>query len=415
MGEIRYFTCRNPEDMPMDKRWLSQMSLFKEWEPFAGPVQGETGIPGLRLDFRQGLRLQVPEGNWHVSIYDHDTEDMFLDEDVSDILLISMEKYFVRWAVDVKKDGEPVFSHVFDPEGQTVVFYSVWGAMGDTLAALPYAQAFKEKYHCEVYYKLEGEYLRELAEHLYPGIPQLGEEAPEDTYAIFYLAAWFDTKMGAPIDTRTFPMDEMAGEIVGVHGPAPLPPFHPTRPRVVKGKYVCIAVQASTLSKGWHYPRGWDIVSDYLNALGYRVICIDRHAYQRELNYETLMPDSAEDMTGDRSIMDRANMLYYADFFIGLGSGLSWLAHAVGCPVILISGMSQPWCEFYTPYRILNRHVCHGCFNDIRTRFQSKICPYHNGTERELECSKRISPRQVIAAIDELMRREPRVRRDAGE
>ena len=96
MGEIRYFTCRSPEDMPMDAHWLSQMGLFKAWEPFAGPVQGETGIPGLRLDFRQGLRLQVPEGNWHVSIYDQDTEDMFLDEDVSDILLISMEKYFVR-------------------------------------------------------------------------------------------------------------------------------------------------------------------------------------------------------------------------------------------------------------------------------------------------------------------------------
>ena len=406
MGEVRYFTCRSQDDVPTNE-WLVHMSLFKDWEPFVGEVCGETGIPGLLLDFRQGLRLKVPEGNWHVTIYSHDTEDFFLDEDISDTLLISMEKYYVRWSVEVKKDGDLVFSHVFDPEGQTVVFYIVGPAMGDILAMLPYARAYQEKYHGKVYLKLAGEYMKEFAQHLYPEILHAGDHVPEETYAVYYVTTWFDTTIGAPVDTRIYPMEQIAGTIVGLHELPPRPVFQPTRPNIIKGKYVCIAVQASTLAKGWHYPNGWNIVANYLVDLGYRVICIDRHAYQRELNYDTLMPDAAEDMSGDRSILDRANMLYYADFFIGLGSGLSWLAYNVGCPVILISGMSQPWCEFYTPYRIINRHVCNGCFNDIRTRFQSKLCPYHNGTERELECSKRISPRQVINAIDDLMRNEP--------
>ena len=92
-------------------------------------------------------------------------------------------------------------------------------------------------------------------------------------------------------------------------------------------------------------------------------------------------------------------LLFHADFFIGLGSGLSWLAHSVGCPVILISGMSEPWYEFPTQYRAINYLACHGCFQDLSHNFLHRLCPHHAGTERELECSKRITPQQVIGMI----------------
>jgi autotransporter strand-loop-strand O-heptosyltransferase len=42
------------------------------------------------------------------------------------------------------------------------------------------------------------------------------------------------------------------------------------------------------------------------------------------------------------------DLLRHASFFIGLGSGLSWLAWASGIPVVLISGFSLPNSEFYT-------------------------------------------------------------------
>ena len=97
-------------------------------------------------------------------------------------------------------------------------------------------------------------------------------------------------------------------------------------------------------------------------------------------------------------------MLYHAEFFIGLSSGLSWVADAVGCPVVMICGFSQDWYEFYTPYRVANRLVCNGCLNDIRVNFIGKnICPYHQSTPRELECQKKISPRQVINAVERLI------------
>lgn len=96
-------------------------------------------------------------------------------------------------------------------------------------------------------------------------------------------------------------------------------------------------------------------------------------------------------------------MLHHAEFFIGLSSGLAWLANAVGCTVVMICGFSQDWFEFYTPYRVANRLVCNGCFNDIRVNAVNTCCPYHNGTERELECQKTISPRMVIDAIERLI------------
>ncbi len=99
--------------------------------------------------------------------------------------------------------------------------------------------------------------------------------------------------------------------------------------------------------------------------------------------------------------MERINLLAYADFFIGLGSGLSWLAHACGIPVVLISGFSLPIAEFDTPYRIYNQYVCHGCYNDLKVRWKDG-CPYHLGTDREFECSKAITPLQVVQAIERL-------------
>ena len=114
------------------------------------------------------------------------------------------------------------------------------------------------------------------------------------------------------------------------------------------------------------------------------------------------MPESAENFTGDRSLLERVDLLANAAFFIGLSSGLSWLARAAGCPVVMISGLTLPQTEFDTPYRVINYHVCHGCYNDMRRDWQRNLCPYHEGTKRELECSKKITSHQVLLTIERL-------------
>ena len=364
------------------------------------PIYGETGIDGLRLDFNFGLRLDVPEGNFHVTIGDANGQ-IFFDRDISGVRLISFEKYFIRWRVDIFLDGAKIFEHIFNPEGLPVlIVFRYRSALGDTLAMLPSVEEFRRRFNCEISVQLS-EYLKEITAHLYPAF-KLVDKISVENYATFYLFALISPLPYLPVDTRNNPMERLAQSIIGTNTLPPKPLFKPTLPKLFKEPYVCIGVQASTTTKGWLYPSGWEIVVDYLKSLGYRVFCIDKQNFQREDNCSVAMPDNAEDFTGDFSIMERANMLYHSEFFIGLSSGLAWLADAVNCPVVMIAGFSQDWFEFYTPYRVANRLVCNGCFNDVRVSFLT-VCPYQKGTSRELECQKKIYPAQVIEAINRLI------------
>ena len=382
---------------------FAHTQIYNEYEAgCTAPILGRTGIAGLRLDFDFGLRLEVPAGNFHVRISDYDSEQIFLDEDLSDVRLISVEKYFIRWQVEVFCDGVKIFSHVLNLRGQSVTIAANIDGLGDVLAILPFAREFRRQHNCAVSILLP-EYLRELAANLYPDLPQV-DALSFQNYANYFPVMCVSDYPKTPVDLRNYPIERIAGAILGLETMPAKPTFKPTAPPVTREPYVCIAVQASSNRKGWLYPGGWDIVVDYLKALGWRVFCIDRRDEETNFGMTIRKPEGAEDFTGDFSIMERANMLYHAEFFIGLSSGLAWVANAVGCPVVMIAGFSADWAEFYTPYRVANRLTCNGCFNDLRVKFIGKdICPKHSGTPRELECQKRIYPQQVIDAIERLI------------
>ena len=205
-------------------------------------------------------------------------------------------------------------------------------------------------------------------------------------------------------DFRSIPMEQLGREILNLPQ-AEKVIYKPTKPRQIQEKYVCIAVQTSATFKTWLNPTGWYEVIEYLKSLGYRVLCIDKNAEEHDHGIKITKPKNAENFTGDIPLIDRVNLLTYADFFIGCGSGLSWLAWACDIPVILISGITASWCEFQTPYRIYNRLTCHGCHNWTNINWgEYETCPKFGGTERAYECSTKISSQQVIEAIDNLRR-----------
>ncbi len=387
---------KNPE---LQKFLYNHMHFYVDREAGCrAPIFGETGIEGLRLDFNFGLRLEIPKGNFHVRISDFDSEIIFLDEDLSDARLISVEKQFIRWQVEVFRDGIKIFWHVLNLENQPVMIISRLNALGDAISALPFFREFKRRHRCKLSVLLP-KFIREFAANLYPDITQATEISFEN-YANYFPVMPIGDYPKVPADIRNEPMEYIHGIILGLETLPAQEIFKPTAPKIFSEPYVCIGVQASTPTKGWHYPDGWKIIVNYLKSLGYRVFCIDKEKFQSKGNYSIAAPENAEDFTGDFSIMERANMLYHAEFFIGLGSGLSWLANAVNCPVVMICGFSQDWFEFHTPYRVANRLVCNGCLNDVRVDFIGKSCPYHKGTARELECQKKIYPSAVIDAIN---------------
>lgn len=362
-------------------------------------IYGETEIPGLRIDFNFGLRLQIPAGDWHVKISDFDSGIIFFEENISDVRLISLEKYFIRWQIDLTFEGTPIFSHTLDLDGQKVLIDFPTNTLGDNLSLIPYVQAFKNFHRCEIFIK-PPKFLSKFFAHVYPDLPQV-EKNSYEYYATYYPEFIIGDVLHLPVDSRTVPMQQLGKYIFGLTEIPPLPKFQPSKPRQIEQPYICIGVQASMTAKSWLYPNGWDILVKYLKDLGYRVLCIDKNPKENDRGYTMRKPKGAEDFTGNISILDRANMLYHADFFVGLSSGLAWLANFVGCPAVLISGFSQDWFEFETPYRISNRHVCNGCLNDIRVKFVAEnVCPYYGKTPREMECQKKISPLQVLDAVN---------------
>ena len=170
-------------------------------EVYDGELYGETGIDGLKIDFNFGLRLEVPEGDWHIKISDFDSEQIFFNNDISNCRLISSESYFIRWQVEAFKSGEKIFEHIFDPTEQKVLIFMRSSALGDNLALLPYVREFQQKYNCELHLWIVPPQ-RELVKILYPEIQQV-TDLSYDYYATFYLMAFVGNVSPFPLDGRT--------------------------------------------------------------------------------------------------------------------------------------------------------------------------------------------------------------------
>ena len=107
----------------------------------------------------------------------------------------------------------------------------------------------------------------------------------------------------------------------------------------------------------------------------------------------------------DRTLDQTIATMNGCEFFIGLGSGLSWLAWALEKPVVLISGFSRPFSEFSIDCeRVFNPDVCNGCYNDSQLDPSNwKWCPIHEDTDRMFECTKTITPSVVKESINNII------------
>lgn len=379
----------------------SQLESLLQYEQIVGQVKYATDVEGLWVDFNSGVRVQVPEGNWHVRLSDFHSGLVGFDGDASAQVLVSAEKYYICWHVEVYKDGRKVFEHVLDLKDKEVYIFMASGALGDSISLFPYLRTFQTYYQCHIsLYPPQA--MKDILQEYYPDL-SLVDGIPENAYASYCLAVFQTDPYLVPQNSRLMSPGLSARSILRLPFAAEYVQYYPTQPRRIREKYVCIGVQASGIMKRWLYPYGWDKVVAYLQELGYRVFCIDGHNKYSWGPYTVNCPKGAEDETGMKPFMERINLLSYADFFIGLPSGLTWLAYACNVPRVLISGFNLPHCEPDTPYRVTNFSVCHGCYGDLRVDWKN-VCPYHRGSERELECTKTISFAMVKNAIDRLIR-----------
>ncbi|EBR4527579.1 autotransporter strand-loop-strand O-heptosyltransferase [Salmonella enterica] len=366
---------------------------------------------GVLYDFNDGARVLLPAGDWHVKLIDEASGNILFSCDTDAGWVTSSKKYYVKFRIQVSKKGEelPFLDTVMDLNGKNVVISFPTGTLGDIISWFPYAEKFRKKHNCKLYCVMSLEMCNLLSSQ-YPEIkfltPQSYPELPLKPYATYRIGLFFngDTN-NQPLDFRLVGFHKNAGYILGVDTREEPPKLNLSAKRTIAEPYVCLAVQSTAQAKHWNNGTGWSEVVIYLKKLGYRVLCIDRSPHSGNGFIWNHIPWGVEDFTGDISLQERVDLLTHASFFVGLPSGLSWLAWACAIPVVLISGFSRPSSEFYTPWRVFNPHGCNGCWDNIRFDFDHTDflwCPMHKGTDRQFECTRLITGKQVCGVIHSL-------------
>jgi autotransporter strand-loop-strand O-heptosyltransferase len=314
-------------------------------------------------------------------------------------------EYYTKWTIRVKEDNNLIFSNILNLENRRVYISFGSKSLGDSLAWIPYCEEFRKKHNCEL---IVSTFLNDLFKDQYPNIEFV--EPGETVYDIYaqYQLGWFYNENGEfdsnkhPFDFKKQPLQKTATDILGLDYVEIRPELKlPNKP---KKKKVGIGFHSTAQSKYWNNPDGWQSVIDYLDSLGYECMI-----YSKEGNgyMNNFYPKGVTIYKGG-NLQEVINDLSTCEFFVGLGSGLSWLAWACKIPVVLVSGFSEKWAETkLDTYRVINEDVCHGCFNNDRLNAGDwNWCPLHKGTNRQFECTKEISSDMVIKEINKIINKE---------
>jgi autotransporter strand-loop-strand O-heptosyltransferase len=386
--------------------------------PAGRPTQA--GPEGIFFDFNEGCRVLLPareQGSWRARLRDLDTGNILFETENKGALFRSSKRWFVRFSIEVwsvdDEGGEPVlvFSHDYDAADHDVLIQFPLGTLGDSIAWFSYAARFGERHPgCRVTCAMAPAIIPLLSD-AYPEIRFVTpdevatEKLAESAYATYCLGLFFTDEAfeHQPTDFRFVGLHRTAAHILGVDLEERPPRLAlPDESRPIDEPYAVIAVQATSGAKYWNNPEGWRQVVAFLKARGYRVVCIDQKPVHGQGIMWTHIPHGVEDETGDKPLVERARWLKHASLFVGLSSGLAWLAWAAGCPTVLISGFTHPTNEFTNPYRVNNWHTCNSCWNDPKFVFDHKDflwCPRHANTPRMFECTRLITAAHVTRVI----------------
>ncbi|MGA7812419.1 MAG: autotransporter strand-loop-strand O-heptosyltransferase, partial [Caballeronia sp.] len=180
------------------------------------------GPEGIRFDFNYGCRVQVPVSGWRVKMFDSDTFNVLLNEQVeANVVIASMRKYYVRFRLEVFDGPRVVFSHTFNPTGKKIRLCMPPWALGDSIAWMPAIEAFRQQHQCEVHVPM-GEHLQPLYRGGYPHLHLATETqltALNDTYYATYYFGWivpFFDRDHQPTDPRISSMQDTVAYQLGV-------------------------------------------------------------------------------------------------------------------------------------------------------------------------------------------------------
>lgn len=361
------------------------------------------------IDYNAGAKVEIlgdVSKKYRVSFIDNNSNNCLYETDLSNNMWAATSiKYFVDYSINVT-DLETNITYVnkLDFKDQRIKIVNESPSLGDYIAWVPFVDLFQKKHNCIVdFYTPNKDLFKDNYKNL--NFYNYNQEV-DQKYVATYRLGYFDPSNRdlAPTDNRTINLQKTAADILGLdYKDTQAKAVVKNKTRPLNEKYVCISTSSTAGAKHWQYEDGWQKTVDYLNNMGYKVVVIQREP----LNYMDLKGLKNVIHPETKTLDDAVNWLYNCEFFIGLGSGISWLAWALDKKVVLISGFSKKFAEFETPYRVINESVCNGCWNNPNHTFNPgdwNWCPEHKDTFRQFECTKQISFEMVKQKIDLLLK-----------
>jgi autotransporter strand-loop-strand O-heptosyltransferase len=361
------------------------------------------------IDLKDGLYFDIVSGKenevYNVKFINDDTGQVIYETNIKEKHYAKPSiKYYINWKVEVRdSEGNLIYEYNLDLENKNVLLKFESSSIGDTIAWFPYVEDFRKKHNCNVYVST---FHNNLFKDNYPNIKFVEPGSQISVDAIYRLGIYYDNnginRFLNKSDYRYVPLQKVGSDILGVEYIEKKPniSIEDTKNPFPSKKVAAIAINSTAQAKYWNNPNGWQKVVDYLNALNYKVILLSK---EEDGYMGNKYPQNVHKVV-TKNVKEVVNYLKYSDLFIGIGSGISWLAWAINCPTILISGFSKPYAEFSGKYvyRIHNNNVCNGCFNrHLFDKGDWNWCPDKKGTNEQFICSTSIPAEKVIDRIDQ--------------
>tara|TARA_R100000152_G_C6781847_1_gene217332 strand:+ start:3823 stop:8139 length:4317 start_codon:yes stop_codon:yes gene_type:complete len=373
---------------------------------------GEIIDNSINVDFKEFPKVEIigsQNKKYDVSFIDDDTGEVLYSAEIQNNSWCGCNiKYFVNWRILIfdKETHEQLLNKKIKYEDKRVYVWFDSKSIGDTLAWLPVVEEFRKKHKCKV---ICSTFLtKELGFNFwYDQIEFVEPNTGYDDFDFQYRIAWLEKGEYSPYDRKEVSLQETCAGILGLKDFKEIQPnvvvYKDYQERAFSKPYVTISTQSTAQAKYWNYPGGWDNVVDYIKNKGFDVVCVDKHEVYGIEKHMNTTPNNAI-KRHERKLENTVGTMWNSHFHIGLGSGLSWLAWALGKKVILISGFSKPYSEFENCERVFVDSVCNGCYN--RHQFDAGDwlwCPDHKDTPRMFECTKSITPEMIYERIDKII------------
>lgn len=278
-------------------------------------------------------------------------------------------------------------------------------SIGDTVAIMPWLERYRQDHECELWLSANVAFA-ELFVKSFPEIRFTEDDGGD-----------WDRVVDVHYNFHK-PLQQGMAEQLGYENPEYIRPTVDSQAgaRPVKSKYVALGVHSTAQLKYWNHPAGkskrteatnWNELCRMLRKHDITPVCLEKHELYGKQPFWNGLPKKAVRKV-NLPLKEVINYIEHAEFYVGLGSGVSWIAHALGKPVAMIANFSQAEHEFdpnVTDYkRITNTSVCHGCWNSEEHKFNPNDwdwCPKHSGTARQFECHTSITPEMVFNEIEE--------------